>query len=267
MTLNEESEHLDESYKKINNQKSEAIINPIVINHKDQLDSVRQQQSTLTTTPNANKKLTSVVKIINNNNSTGSLPKNSQTSSSSIPVINVYEATPTNQNKFIDDFNNNQLKLNNEANNSTLTAVSQIARIQSTGAYTGPVNNNAQNLALSNYSMSTSLMSTSTLPQNTSNLSHNTISTSSIAVIDVSSSIKSKKDDENQTVPNVKISQPNRNDFDLSMSEGVKYKFISNQTIGAVNKTASEFDDFNIDSENNHGHHKRLKCFKCCSVM
>lgn len=242
MVLNEENEP--------ESKKSEitTTINPIVINHKDQNDSNE---------PNNIKKITSVVKIINNSSS--SISKNTQAANPVVPVINVYEANSS-SNKFIDDYNNNQLKLVNETNVSTLTTVSQIARIHSSGTYAP---SNGQNLAVSNYS-SNSQLSTSTLPQNTSNNSH-TISTSSIAIVDVSSSIKDKKLDENQTVPNVKITQPNREIFDSSLNDGVRYKFVSNQTIGA-NKTASEFDDFNTDSNHQHVHH-RFKCLKCCCVM
>ncbi|CAF0815179.1 unnamed protein product [Brachionus calyciflorus] len=268
LTLNEENENLDNSYDRLANQQhktTDTIINPIIINHKDQLDSQQQSRITNSTTPTNNKKITSVVKIINNNTSTSSLSK--IPSNQPIPIINIYEATPSQNNKFIDDVNNNQLKLNNETNNSTLTTVSQIARIHSTGAYITNQSNQQQNLAISNYSMTQSIASTSTLPLNTSNNS-NTVSTSSIAIVDISTSIKSnKKDDENQAVPNVRITQPNQfrdNNFD----DGVKYKFISNQTIGGTNKVPSEFDDFNMDSTSaQNGNHKRLKCFKCCSVM
>lgn len=197
-----------------------------------------------------------MVKIINNSSS--SISKNTHGSNSTGPLINIYEPSLSNSNKFIDDYNNNQLRLGNDTNVSTLTKVSQIARIQSNGTYA------SQNLVVSNYS-SNSQLSTSTLPQNTSNNS-NTVSTSSIAIVDVTSSIKEKKLDENQTVPDVKISQPNREIFDASLNNGVRHKFISNQTIGG-NKTSSEFGDFIMDSDNPNNRHHRYKCLKCCCVM
>ncbi|RNA02298.1 hypothetical protein BpHYR1_045261, partial [Brachionus plicatilis] len=121
---NQYSLALDEEKDQVS-KKSEitTTINPIVIKHKDHSDSNETSNS---------KKITSVVKIINNSSS--SISKNTQASNSTVPLINMYESSPGN-NKFIDDFNNNQLKLGNETNVSTLTTVSQIARIHSSGTY------------------------------------------------------------------------------------------------------------------------------------
>lgn len=262
-------------------------------------------------------KMTSVVKIINNSQSILPLPTVLPATTTNInkpPAINIYESSPSpvpqkqtatedlarksiKASSLIDDMNNNHLRLGNEPNNtqlsvnninsSTLTTVSQIARIHSNGTYLGA--NGV--MASSNYSMSTSLVSTSTIPaHNTSNLSqnqnvtnnsstnsNNTISTSSIAIIDVNKSLNQN----NQIVTTNQPVQLNRNTNpkpsptlnDSSNStfkkpnvsheheEGVKYKFISNQTIG--DKTNAEFDDIIVDN----GANKKLKCLKCCSVM
>lgn len=281
ITLNEENENCEDSFSNKKSDKTDLPINPIIINHKDQSDSTKTNSIVLRTNNNINntdqmKKITSVVKIINNTNK---LPPPAPAP----PTIQIQDATPphsayssTNKN-FIDDFNNNQLRLNNTEptiNNSTLTTVSQIARIQSNGSYlTG---NSA--MASSNYSMTASLVSSSSMPvvnssvNNTSNNvntnssinSNHTVSTSSIAIIDVHNQSKNSKDLTPTKYPAI-VSQVNTKQPTVLITsphdDGVKYKFISNQTIGG--KSNTEFDDINIES----GPNRKFKCLKCCSVM
>lgn len=252
------------------------------------------------------------------------------------------------QKNFVDDYNNNQLRIaqNNTStstannttinpnltnnNNSTLTTVSQVARIHSNGSVLtyqnntattnlSAVNNNNNlntNMSGSNFSMSSSLVSTSsTIPvnqqnghlsssfYNTSNLSqpngnnlvasvtngtvintsennqnqNSTVSTSSIAVIDVNNvsnlSNNTKRIIEmephfNNGTTSAYTKQPmTANKYNNGgLDDGVKYKFISNETIGAKSSINNEFADVQVDTGSSK-FSKCVKCLKCCSVM
>ena len=95
------------------------------------------------------------------------------------------------------------------------------------------------------------------------------VSSSSIAVIDVKASplLKLPTLDQNNRVyspASPRAHQPkyiNNNNND----DGVKYKFISNETIGAKASLANEFSDINIEV----GESKFWKCSKClkCTIM
>ena len=47
--------------------------------------------------------------------------------------------------------------------------------------------------------------------------------------------------------------------------DGVRYKFVSNQTIGVKSSSHNEFDDLHDTSSNKMN--KCTNCLKCCSVM
>ena len=280
--------------------------------------------------------MTTVVKIINNNVNTNTTDSGYSTSPSKSthqpanelnkkaapsPLLPPYSAQNPNTKlqSFVDDHNNNQLKLStnsnglnaNNVNNSTLTTVTQIARIHSNGTSTqyqqhqqqvnkntnpnGNANTNNNLTASSNYSMTSSLVSTTSLPvvtsslYNTSNLSqsnqmqaqinnssinsNNTVSTTSIAIIDVTPNKNNKQQQEplghkENTAYKTSTNQPSAMTNKLIvMNDDVKYKFISNETIGAKASINNEFSDINMDSSSSKFNSKCSKCYKCCVMQ
>ena len=193
-----------------------AINPPIIINHKD-------ESSSFAPVP----KLTTVVKIVN--------PGSNQPAA---PQITVYEASPA-------------IGVRSApANNSTLTNVTQIARIHSNGSNSVPQPPQQSN----SFSMTSSALSGSSL-QVQPQLQRNTSSSSSsmnnsVAVIDV------------------KAAQP-RATAAVLHDDGVRYKFVSNQTIGVKSSNHNEFDDINMDSMSDTMNKRNGcgKCLRCCSIM
>ncbi len=55
-------------------------------------------------------------------------------------------------------------------------------------------------------------------------------------------------------------------DFIGIVDDGVKYKFVSNETIGAKSAMNNEFCDLQSETESNN-FRRCLKCINCCSVM
>jgi hypothetical protein len=203
-----------------------------------------------------------------------------------------------------DDHNNNQLKLNSNISSNQVNQIARI-HSNGSGTFPIPhpreVNKNknlatspnpVQNLtASSNMSMSSSITSSVSLAHNNNNQNiHNnsisnkntitneyrdssnqknfndnnttqkSVSSSSIAVIDVKTPPSLKYPLSSPTSP--KIQQPK---FTNNNDDGVKYKFTSNETIGAKASLNNEFSDINIDVEQS----KFWKCSKCnkCSIM
>jgi hypothetical protein len=201
-----------------------------------------------------------------------------------------------------DDHNNNQLKLNSKTNNSQ---INQIARIHSNGSGTFPIPhpregviknlgispNPPQNLtASSNFSTTSSVASSASMTQNNNNknIKNSSVSykntfgdeyrdssnkrnlidnkkseksvSSSAAIIDVKTSPQNNFPTNSPTFS--KIQQPKLTN---NNEDGVKYKFTSNETIGAKASINNEFSDINIDVEQS----KFWKCSKCikCSIM
>lgn len=201
-----------------------------------------------------------------------------------------------------DDHNNNQLKLNSKINNSQMN---QIARIHSNGSGTFPIPhpregiiknlgispNPPHNLtASSNFSTTSSVASSASMTHNNNNknIKNNSISykntigdeyrdssnkrnlldnktsekpvSSPAAVIDVKTSPQNNFQTNTPTFS--KIQQPKLTN---NNEDGVKYKFTSNETIGAKASLNNEFSDINIDVEQS----KLWKCSKCikCSIM
>lgn len=257
-------------------------VNPIIINHKD--ESVIMNATT-TTSSNSNavagggNKLTTVVKIVNP------------------PQITIFEASP-----LVNGPRQGTHMINNTTNNSTLTNVSQIARIHSNGSalLTGAAgttintttNNNNNN---PNFSMTSSAISSSSLPppahlqapnnnNNSSNSSSSLTSSSmagmnsSIAVIDVKSSSNHHRqqpatasviaNNNNNNNRMVQQQQPHAVVNNNNDDDGVRYKFVSNQTIGAKSSQRNEFDDINMDSVSDSGKTNGCgKCLRCCTIM
>ena len=60
--------------------------------------------------------------------------------------------------------------------------------------------------------------------------------------------------------------EKNAADFSTVVGDGVKYKFVSNETIGAKSAMNNEFCDIQSDTESNK-FRKCTKCLKCCFVM
>lgn len=250
-----------------------------------------------------------------------------------------------NKKTFVDDHNNNQLKIikSSQSENSfdkTKTSLSQnnsentfqVARVLVTDGSaaiysqnTNNINTNSNNLhpnqnsnnqnniptillnngtnpinqsnMSSNFSMTSSLVSsTMSNHQNaSSSLSHtpnpnmmteslqsgNTISASSIAIIDMNNIPSPSRNSDNPKIEYLGTNnnltsyknnmqhtvQPTfNNDFLGVVSDGVKYKFVSNETIGAKNGINNEFCDLQSEEETNK-FRKCLKCIKCCFVM
>lgn len=255
---------------------SPSSLNPVIINHKD--ESVSNYSSSNAGINPA--KLTTVVKIVNP------------------PHITIFEASPPNNPNSTNNITGattktsaTQRQINNTTNNSTLTNVSQIARIHSNGSSAAPPRQQQQQHQ--NFSMTSSVISSSSLPpsalppqsnQPNNNITSSTNSSSmtsssvnnSIAVIDVKAIPGNGRQ---LTAPTTMVTQPGRmmNSYPAGNAntttvavddDGVRYKFVSNQTIGAKSSQHNEFDDINMDSMSDTGKTNGCgKCLRCCTIM
>lgn len=230
------------------------------------------------------KNLTTVVRIVNNTQSN----TNSK-----------YNQNEPSKKPYIDDHNNNQLKITQQTNHIN------VARIHSNGIQTNHKNTNASisSNSISFASSSNNKTRDTTLDNSGNNSSVAVINVNSLEMNSTNKSINSsilKKTHLNETedqssiyfntnrttttinpietinktttvqpVSNQYNQRSNTNTFKESVSsdvDGVKYKFKSNETIGAKNTTNNEFCDVNSDSTSS----KFTKCSKClkrCFVM
>jgi hypothetical protein len=176
-----------------------------------------------------------------------------------------------------DDFNNNQLSTNPSK------PTSQIARIHSNGSATFPIiphprqqqQQQQQQQTSSNFSMASSILSsTSSImskaaaaapnleqKQNSTDSTINTTLSSHASAVAVAVVAAPPINPAETTRPiPVRFDQPMR-----YRDGSVKYKFTSNETIGARETHRNEFSDINIDVKDS----KFWKCSKChrCSIM